>query len=192
MEYMVELTIETSSPLTDAVLESVASVGGPAGGTVGQRRLVTVLTVKAPGVAQAVQKAADLVLARAPGEVIAADASTVDEADRRAEARIEFVGVAEVAELLGISRQRVVTLSKRDDFPAPVQRLTSGPIWRRGDLSTFEMGWQRKGGRPTGSPEQNEARDRRILELKGEGLTQVQIAKQMKVSQSLVSVVLNR
>ena len=148
MEYMVELTIETDAAISDAVLEGVAAIGGGAGGTVGQRRLVTVLTVRAASIAEAVEKGSATILARAPGTVIAADVSTTEEADRRAEQRTELVGVAEVAEMLGISRQRVTTLSKRDDFPAAVARLASGPVWRAGDLSTFAEGWQRKGGRP--------------------------------------------
>jgi hypothetical protein len=63
--------------------------------------------------------------------------------------REELVGVGEIAQMLKISKQRVTTLSKRQDFPAPLQRLASGPVWRKSDLSTFADGWQRKGGRPS-------------------------------------------
>lgn len=41
----------------------------------------------------------------------------------------ELVGIAEIGELLGVSRQRVTQLAKRDDFPAPIARLRMGPVW---------------------------------------------------------------
>lgn len=43
-----------------------------------------------------------------------------------------LVGVSEIAQLLGVSRQRAVQVV-RDyaDFPAPVSRLASGRIWER-------------------------------------------------------------
>lgn len=38
-------------------------------------------------------------------------------------------GVSEVAELLGVSRQRVSKLRERPDFPDPLGELAQGPIW---------------------------------------------------------------
>jgi predicted DNA-binding transcriptional regulator AlpA len=42
-----------------------------------------------------------------------------------------LVGTAEIAEMLGVSRQRVHQLSRREDFPAPVAVLSAGSIWER-------------------------------------------------------------
>jgi hypothetical protein len=49
----------------------------------------------------------------------------------------------ELAEMLGISRQRTRTLTERDDFPDPVARLRTGPVWRLEDLQE----WAAKVGR---------------------------------------------
>jgi predicted DNA-binding transcriptional regulator AlpA len=54
-----------------------------------------------------------------------------------------LVGVAEVAELLGVSRQRVHKLAERDDFPAPVAILTAGKVWDRDAVEK----WARATGR---------------------------------------------
>lgn len=62
----------------------------------------------------------------------------------------ELVGVAEISEMLGVSRQRVHQIAgEHDDFPLPVAELTAGRIWRRKDIE----GWlnnhpQRPPGRP--------------------------------------------
>jgi hypothetical protein len=155
MDYTVELTIETRDALTAEVLEDVAEIGGAAGGTPGAFRLSTTLTVEASDVAGAVAAGAKRVLKVAPGIVIDARAATCDEFDARVALEVErgvLLGMAEVAEYLGITRGRASILSaKRSDFPAPVARLKSGPIYRKTDLSTFAQGWQRKAGRPKAS-----------------------------------------
>jgi predicted DNA-binding transcriptional regulator AlpA len=54
-----------------------------------------------------------------------------------------LLGSAEVAEMLGVSRQRVHQLVTRSDFPEPVAVLSGGRIWRRGDVEA----WARRTGR---------------------------------------------
>jgi prophage regulatory protein len=50
----------------------------------------------------------------------------------------ELVGVAEIAEMLGISRQRVNRIFQtHQDFPAPVAEITAGRIWRRRDVAAW-------------------------------------------------------
>ena len=117
MDYVVEVTINARRPLTDAALLAVAEVGGFASGRVGEKRLETTLTVKAATPADAAETGADIVTGLVAGTVIAVTAMTVDEADRRDEERLQLVGVTEIATMLGISKQRVSTLSQRDDFP---------------------------------------------------------------------------
>jgi predicted DNA-binding transcriptional regulator AlpA len=56
---------------------------------------------------------------------------------------IQLMGTAEVAKLLGVSRQRVNQLSHRDDFPEPVARLAAGPVWQTVDIER----WARASGR---------------------------------------------
>jgi hypothetical protein len=55
----------------------------------------------------------------------------------------DLVGVAEVAELLSVSRQRVSQLAATPGFPDPVARLAAGPIWERDDI----IGWAEVTGR---------------------------------------------
>jgi len=59
-----------------------------------------------------------------------------------------YVGVTEIAQMLGVSRQRVMELRQRDDFPEPVAELAAGPVWRVFNLQRFIEEWPRKPGRP--------------------------------------------
>ena len=44
----------------------------------------------------------------------------------------ELMGISEIAELLGVSRQRVDKISRTDtSFPAPIADLHAGRIWLR-------------------------------------------------------------
>jgi hypothetical protein len=60
----------------------------------------------------------------------------------------ELVGVAELAELLGVSTQRASELRSRAGFPAPTVTLRSGPVWVRANVEHFAETWARKPGRP--------------------------------------------
>lgn len=42
-----------------------------------------------------------------------------------------LVTVKEIAELLGVSRRTAHRLVNREDFPAPVDTLPNGRVWRR-------------------------------------------------------------
>ena len=54
------------------------------------------------------------------------------------------MGVHEIAELLSVSRQRVDEITRTDDdFPAPVDTLRSGRVWKRADVEA----WARAVGR---------------------------------------------
>jgi prophage regulatory protein len=60
------------------------------------------------------------------------------------EERLDLVGAAEIATMLGISKQRVNQLvAENPSFPAPVAELTAGRIWRREDIEQ----WARESGR---------------------------------------------
>jgi len=61
-----------------------------------------------------------------------------------------FIGTAETAELLGVSKQRVSELAKTHaDFPKPIKRLKSGPVYDRAEIVQWESNWER---RRTGRP----------------------------------------
>lgn len=60
-----------------------------------------------------------------------------------------LLGLTEVGRLLGVTKQRVTQLRSRQDFPAPVAALASGPVWTEPSLRHFVDGWDRTpGGRP--------------------------------------------
>lgn len=60
----------------------------------------------------------------------------------------DLVGVAELAELLGVSTQRASELRSRAGFPRPAVTLRSGPVWVRANVEQFASTWKRKPGRP--------------------------------------------
>jgi predicted DNA-binding transcriptional regulator AlpA len=49
----------------------------------------------------------------------------------------ELAGLAEIAEMLEVTKRTAWNYTQRDDFPQPVDRLASGPIWRRADVETW-------------------------------------------------------
>jgi predicted DNA-binding transcriptional regulator AlpA len=53
------------------------------------------------------------------------------------------LGIAEIAELLGVARNTAWRWSQREEFPPPGKHLASGPIWDRADVER----WARKSGR---------------------------------------------
>lgn len=63
----------------------------------------------------------------------------------------DLVGVAELAEVLGIGRARADVLSRSKGFPDPVVERDRIRLWRRGDvgrwLDTYRRDW---GGWPGG------------------------------------------
>jgi hypothetical protein len=82
--------------------------------------------------------------------VVRTDAMTSDEQDRDLERSTfpELIGVSEVADILGVTRQRASALAKSPGFPDPVAILASGPVWTRSSLSRFIDEWPRREGRP--------------------------------------------
>jgi predicted DNA-binding transcriptional regulator AlpA len=56
---------------------------------------------------------------------------------------VELVSTVEIAELLGLSRQRVDKLSRGERFPAPVADLAIGRVWARVAI----IDWAKQTGR---------------------------------------------
>jgi predicted DNA-binding transcriptional regulator AlpA len=48
-----------------------------------------------------------------------------------------LVGSGEIAEMLGVSRQRVSQLTKAPDWPAPVVVLGLGAVWHTEDIRAW-------------------------------------------------------
>lgn len=64
----------------------------------------------------------------------------------------QLLGLTEVGQLLGVSRQRVTQLRARADFPEPLTMLASGPVWAAPALTHFMAGWDRTPGGRRRSP----------------------------------------
>ena len=95
----------------------------------------------------------------------------------------ELAGLAEVAELLGVSRERVRQLrAEAADFPAPVAELQATPVWRRGDVLAWDAARPRRPGRP---PEKlDQAALAAIVAAQESGAS---LARRYGVSQSYIS-----
>jgi prophage regulatory protein len=52
--------------------------------------------------------------------------------------KLRLMGTAEVAELLGISRQWADVVTSRRDFPEPVAVLKAGRIWLAEDVEQYD------------------------------------------------------
>ena len=50
-----------------------------------------------------------------------------------------MLAAAEIAQLLGLSRQRVTQLSAKPDFPAPIATLSVGKIWAYPDIKAWAV-----------------------------------------------------
>jgi hypothetical protein len=75
--------------------------------------------------------------------------STEDYLDRVADQEPEtYVGMAEIAGILKVSKQRVYELRRSTALPAPIAELAAGPVWTRSSLKRFVESWERKPGRP--------------------------------------------
>lgn len=47
------------------------------------------------------------------------------------------MGSGEIVQRLGVSRTRVYALAQRDDFPAPLDELAGGRVWRATDVEAW-------------------------------------------------------
>ncbi len=83
-------------------------------------------------------------------EPIAVEAMEYDEYERRVREPDypELMSAGEVAEALGVSRQRVHQLAvDHSDFPAPLYELSAGKLWTAEAIRGFRHHWTRKPGR---------------------------------------------
>jgi len=62
---------------------------------------------------------------------------------RVSERQPQIVAMAELIDMLGVSKSWVVRLVKEPDFPQPVERLRAGQIWSYADIAD----WAERTGR---------------------------------------------
>ncbi len=83
-------------------------------------------------------------------QILSVEAVGDDEFTRRLElpSLPELVGIAEVAAMLGVTKQRASELAGQRNFPPPVVKLAAGPIWAAPTIRAFSENWARRPGRP--------------------------------------------
>lgn len=84
------------------------------------------------------------------GPPVGLEVVTEAEHARRAEAPTmpELMSAAEIADELGVRRQRVHQLRRNPAFPAPLAELRGGAVWDAAAMRRFKEEWGRKAGRP--------------------------------------------
>lgn len=118
------------------------------------RRGVVDVTVYAPGDLLMVDAVAKMAIE--VGHVVMAEPTGMEivrevEWQRRAEAPTmpELMSAAEIADELGVSRQRVHKLREMATFPLPLAELRGGAVWDAVAVRKFAENWKRKPGRPS-------------------------------------------
>lgn len=141
--------------LDDALkaLEELAPVGsiGP-----DRDRYSLRITIEAEDFGPAMMNARQLIVAACTDAelpdwpVAHVEATEVNELDRVLEESSYpgLLGVAELSELLDVSKQRASELARMPHFPSPVAELKSGPVWDESMVQRFVRDWKRSPGRP--------------------------------------------
>jgi hypothetical protein len=110
------------------------------------------LTVDASGmrVSDAIESTLDDVDELIGSAPIAVEAVRPDEYERRAHLPTlpVLLGAQEIADELGVSRQRVHQLRSHPQFPAPLVDVAMGALWDERAIQKFAREWSRKSGRP--------------------------------------------
>jgi hypothetical protein len=95
--------------------------------------------------------ACDAVVERLARTPVAIETITEAEYSRRADEPTmpELMSAAEIADELGVSRQRVHKLRSTAAFPLPLAELRGGAVWDAAAVRKFAENWNRKPGRPS-------------------------------------------
>ena len=146
-------TVDTTDLVDVLVADGAAEVVT----IVGTDRLDVDLSVNADEVWDAIDSAAALwesaaeQLGLQEGTLLRVHGATFDEIRTEVEAAVAFpelLGLAEVAERLGVTKQRISELRKADRLPDPLAQLASGPVWSAIGIDEFGRSWRRIPGRP--------------------------------------------
>lgn len=112
--------------------------------------LIIEVHLEAPTLRQAVSLALQRVEEATGAKATGVEAITREQVERRImnPPIPDLVGYAEIAEILGVSRQRAAQLGDRPDFPPVAVTTKAGPLRVRAAVEDWATTWERKGGRP--------------------------------------------
>lgn len=135
LEYSRSADQETLDRWDDLLDVQEATVMPAAGGGV----RVSVWTAASSDPLDAALRARALVATVIDGPPHRVAVMTVEDYEQQANAPTlpELVASPEIGELLGITRQRVFQLQATDNFPAPLVRLRTGPVWDRHAIEAY-------------------------------------------------------
>jgi hypothetical protein len=156
--------LETSRPglitedHADEVMEALKDYGPAV--SYGPHTLSATFCVTSDSAKRAVQRGIDLFssalkkagIGKGVG-VVGVDIQTLDDLTRsvRQSNFPELLGVAELAAVLKVSRQRASELARLSDFPKPIVHLKAGPVWKKATVMRHAQYWSRRPGRPRGT-----------------------------------------
>lgn len=113
------------------------------------------ITLDATSLRQATTAALQAVETAADTKARGLEVLTTDEFDRElARPQIPpLVGNADIAEMLGVTRQRAAQLTDATGFPPAVAHIKAGPLRVRHQVEHWASTWTRKTGRPKHEPD---------------------------------------
>jgi hypothetical protein len=136
-------------PEADAIIDALAPYAPAV--SYGRGGLTARVTVEARSAGEAVDRALEVFGKACPAlDVFRVEAQTVEglEQDLGTTNIPELIGIAELATLLGVSKQRASELARGTDFPAPLAVLVAGPVWPLANVLRYVRAWKRRPGRP--------------------------------------------
>jgi predicted DNA-binding transcriptional regulator AlpA len=134
---------DVDDAVAEVVMDDVVGYGGVV--VVGDRRVGARITVEASEAGEAALAGAQVVAAAVYNAGLQGTEpvrlEVVDEADLARESMEptfpDVIGSTEVAEMLGVTRQRLHQLRAREEFPQPIVELAATPVWLRAAIKAY-------------------------------------------------------
>jgi hypothetical protein len=153
VEWSVHIAAESDDnfgePEADAIIDALAPYAPAV--SYGRGGVTARFNVEAHSAREAVDRALEVFGQTCPAlDVFRVEAQTVEglEQDLGTADIPELIGIAELATLLGVSKQRASELARGTGFPAPLAVLAAGPVWPVANVLRYVHGWKRRPGRP--------------------------------------------
>lgn len=136
--------------LVDALAKYSAAIGPEDSPENGPWIYSATITLEASTLRQAIAAALQAVESTAGAKALAIEILPTHEFDRRVDQPLipPLVGNAEIARMLGVSRQRAGQLVDVEGFPPAAVTTHAGPLRVKSQVEAWARTWERKSGRP--------------------------------------------